>query len=94
MGPLLINIDPTFIQKQSPRNIEFDTKGVPKRSQNRCQRSSKFNAKIGIEKTHLVGCVREQNRYQKNIKNDMEKHTKIDDKSMLNLCSKKRCEQK
>ena len=34
------------------KNIELDPKGVPKWVQNRCQHSSKFNAKTGIEKDH------------------------------------------
>ena len=41
-----------------------------------------------------TGCARERNKYEKNIKNGPTKHPKVYEKSMLNLCSKKRFEQK
>ena len=49
-------IDPVSIQKaskkRSPKNIEFDAKGVPKWSRNRYQNLSKINAQTGNEKDH------------------------------------------
>ena len=36
----------------------------------------------------LAGCVREQKRYQQNIKNDINIHPQINDKSMQNVYSK------
>ena len=39
-------------QKRSPKNIEFDTKGVPTWSQNQYQKSSKINAQTGNEKDY------------------------------------------
>ena len=38
-----------IIKKQSPQNSEFDAKGVPKWSPDRCQNSSKLDAKTGKE---------------------------------------------
>ena len=49
-------------RKRSPQNIKFDAKGVPKWSQNRCQKSSKINAKTGNEKdqeNHQQSCFSE-----------------------------------
>ena len=81
-----------IIKKRSPRNIEFDAKGMPKWSQNRWPNSSNINAKISIEQKSwksfelvvktilfedLTGCVRELKNYQTNIKNDCKIHTKM-----------------
>ena len=41
---------PKATGNQSPQNIEFDAKVVPKWNQNRCPKSSKINAKTGNEK--------------------------------------------
>ena len=49
--------------KRSPQNIKVDTKGVPKWSQNRCQNSSKINAKTSNEKdqeNHQKTCFSEE----------------------------------
>jgi hypothetical protein len=49
-------------KKRSPQNMKFDAKGIPKCSQNRCQNSSKINAKTGNEKdqeNHQQSCFSE-----------------------------------
>ena len=49
-------------KKRSPTNIEFDTTGVPKWSQIRCQNSSTINAKTVNEKdqeNHQNSCFSE-----------------------------------
>ena len=45
------------LKKRSPKNMKFDAKGIPKWRPNRCQNSSKINAKTGNEK--------DQENYQK-----------------------------
>jgi hypothetical protein len=37
-------------KNQSPKNMKNEAKTLPKWSRNRCQNSSKINAKTGIEK--------------------------------------------
>ena len=39
-------------RKRSPQNMECDPKGVPKWDRNRCNKSSKNNAKTDNEKDH------------------------------------------
>ena len=48
--------------KRSPKNMEFDAKGVPKGSRNRCQNSSKINAKTcngKDQENHQTSCFSE-----------------------------------
>ena len=54
----------TIIKKRSPRNMEFDAKGVPNWSQHRCQHSSKTNAKTGnetVQENHQKSCFSGKN---------------------------------
>ena len=49
-------------KKRVQKNMEFDTKGVPKESRNRCQKSSKIKAKTGNGKdqeNHQKSCFSE-----------------------------------
>ena len=75
LGPFLIKmikIDATNHQKNDHPNIwNLMPKGVPKWSQNRCQNSSKINAKTGNEKdqeNHQQSCLSEWWKHWNSLK--------------------------
>ena len=50
-------------KNQSPKNMKFDAKRLPKWSRNRCQNASRIDARTGIEKdqeNHEKSCFTER----------------------------------